>query len=796
MRTLATALLLTLLCSASAGAQTVRGVLVDDGSERPVVGALVVLLDSAGTQRGGSLTDQAGRFLIQAPVPGRYRLRAERVGYRSALSEPLELAAGAALEHPLRAPVEAVALEGIVARAEQRRCRVRPRDGERTQQVWEEARKALASAAFAESAGRYRLVVRQHERTLDPASLQVREETARERTVDRSPFVSAPVEQLVREGYVRAAAEGSGALEYFSPDASVLLSDAFLDTHCFALRAGAGEEEGLLGLAFEPVRRGSIPDVAGVLWLDPATAELRFLEHGYTGLEVTGARLARGRVEFDRSPNGGWIVRRWWIRAPLLGREAGRPLGTRVLALRERGGEVLEITTAGGAAAIARPPTRLQGTVFDSIAGRPLAGATVFLSGTSYSVTTDSEGAFRMEDVPEGTYAAGVMHPRLDSLRVVLPLREVSLARGQAVVANIAVPSLATVLAKGCPEPPSAPGRGVLVGVVTERESGATVPGARVVLAWDDPSGAARSLSTVADQEGRYRLCDAPAGASLRISAESRLHQGEAQAIRLAAGDATRVDLQPALRARVSATARGGAAQPTEGVSVHGRVLDAASGAPVAGAVVSLDGGEGGQVTDAQGTFRLRAREAGSHVLSVQHLGYRVESGRIELAAGVNEVEVRVPPRAVEVEGITVAVLSRTEMPERARTTARHAVAGAALRELDQRGARMEDLLRGRFPLVVRQVYRGGQPMPGVCVESRRGMTTITQLNDGGSSGAGCDMIQVVLDGVLVQDPGLFLRNLSLADFDSVELLSAIEAGLRWGSRSGSGVLVLTTRKP
>ncbi|CAN5359077.1 hypothetical protein BH23GEM4_BH23GEM4_00400 [soil metagenome] len=41
---------------------------------------LVVLLDSVGTQRGRTLSSDGGSFVFALPAPGRYRVRAERIG--------------------------------------------------------------------------------------------------------------------------------------------------------------------------------------------------------------------------------------------------------------------------------------------------------------------------------------------------------------------------------------------------------------------------------------------------------------------------------------------------------------------------------------------------------------------------------------------------------------------------------------------------------------------------------------------------------------------------------------------
>ena len=60
-------------------------------------------------------------------------------------------------------------------------------------------------------------------------------------------------EDLLESGFIRRVDDGG--FDYFGPDASVLLSDAFLDTHCFRLVAREDLPEAV-GLAFDPVRKG------------------------------------------------------------------------------------------------------------------------------------------------------------------------------------------------------------------------------------------------------------------------------------------------------------------------------------------------------------------------------------------------------------------------------------------------------------------------------------------------------------------------------------------------------------
>ncbi|CAA9309311.1 MAG: hypothetical protein AVDCRST_MAG68-1178, partial [uncultured Gemmatimonadetes bacterium] len=259
------------------GAQAVRGVVVEQSGTTPVAGALVSLVDAAGKVRAEVLTDAAGRYLLRAPSAGTYRLRTDRVGYRSATASAVELADGATVERTLRASAEHVQLEALVATAERRRCTVRPTEGAETATLWDEARKALASTGQSGRQYPLRYEIRRTTREVDADTRIVRNEQTRMQSGYRvNPFVSAPAEQLAERGYVQARGD---TLVFYGPDAAVLLSDVFLDTHCFRVQPPSREHEGMVGLAFEAVEGRSLPEVQGVLWMDRRTAELRVLEY-------------------------------------------------------------------------------------------------------------------------------------------------------------------------------------------------------------------------------------------------------------------------------------------------------------------------------------------------------------------------------------------------------------------------------------------------------------------------------------------------------------------------------------
>lgn len=341
----------TLLTTAPAAGQSIEGRMVEAGTGEAVAGASVMLLDASGRRVDFSLTGADGAFRLVAPAPGTFRIGYQRIGYQGGESRAFELGADEVASHRLEAPVQPLTLPTIEAVTE-RRCAVRPAEGDAASKIWEEVRKALEATEWTERRGALRFTLRTWERRLDPGTLAVVEEATRlrERAVRASPWVAEDPEALVREGFVRGDGE---QFHYYSPDASTLLSDAFLDTHCFRAVPPPAEEPGWIGLAFEPDGGSDVADVRGVLWVDRGSSELERLDFDFVGLPPElRFDVAGGRVEFERLPAGEWIVGRWWIRMPIVGvpgpaRLFGIPMDAsrsrpRLLAVEEDGGEVVD----------------------------------------------------------------------------------------------------------------------------------------------------------------------------------------------------------------------------------------------------------------------------------------------------------------------------------------------------------------------------------------------------------------------------------------------------------------------
>ncbi|MGQ0561741.1 MAG: carboxypeptidase regulatory-like domain-containing protein [Gemmatimonadota bacterium] len=499
-------LLIAGLCgAAAAGAQHVRGRVAESESGTPLNGAFVVLIDSSGVQRSGTLSDQRGDFVLRAPSAGRYRLRVELIGHESLLSRWLEVPASGPVVMDVTLAVAAIELEAVMAEGD-RRCTVRPEAGEQAARLWEEVRKALTVTSWTEQQRIIEFRTRVFERELSLPALSMVWEGVRSGFTQVRPYTAVSPDSLAVYGFVRTVTPDS--VLYYGPDAEVLISDAFLDAHCFQARRGKNDAEGLIGLAFEPARRSKLPDISGTLWLEPATGELKYIEYGYTGvdpdLNVPGVG---GRTYFRRLPNGAWIVDRWYIRLPIPRRTFDGTLAA--AALLEAGGEIVDVKIAG----TAMPKSHISGIVYDSIGQAPLGRALVYLSGTAHSAVADSLGRFEITDVSSGVYTVAFSHPVLDSLPAMPVPRRITIEAPEDASVELAVPHMETLLRRACPAADSA----TIVFGQLQPGWDATI-GEEIVLATYRSGNRWHEQKATPDASGRYVLCGLPSSAMIALT--------------------------------------------------------------------------------------------------------------------------------------------------------------------------------------------------------------------------------------------------------------------------------------
>jgi hypothetical protein len=512
-----------------AAGQIVRGTAREAESGRAIESGVVTLLDEGGAPVRAVLTDSLGEFAVRAPAAGAYRLRFERLGFRPMTSDRFTLDEGETESRTLRAEIVTVSLERIVV-TDRPRCRILREADTLTARVWSAVRSVLASTVAAES-GLFPVTIERYERDYDYRRSMVTSERKWTSTgPSAAPFVAISARELERDGFVRRDGD---TVSFYAPDARTLIAEEFLRTHCFKVRDERAER-GRVGLDIEPVPRRTLPEIKGTLWLDAATGELRRLEFVFVNLPAYVSREdADGWVEFRRLPRGAWIVDRWALRLPLVGRVPpasvyGAPVPTAGEVGGNRTGQLLGIHEEGGRIVSLEPqrprtPSAPAVTVavrgfVRTAAGQPVVGARAFLSGTGHSSVTDREGAFAMLDVAPARYRLSFTHPRFDTLGIVGPVVEVDASgSGQYVLTMPTDDEIARQVCASTKTDPTSSLVTLLYGYVRDGSSPAVVPNATVTAAWRlallrGPTVFVRnqSLEAQSDASGRYQLCGVP----------------------------------------------------------------------------------------------------------------------------------------------------------------------------------------------------------------------------------------------------------------------------------------------
>ena len=530
------------LTARAGGAQTVSGTVVLPDSVTPVAGVIVVVNDVRGTPVARGLTTERGAFSIRVPAGGPYSLRLLRIGYRPTQGPTVTVSASTTESVRVVFAADAIRLSAINVR-ERETCRVSADTGFAVAALWEEARKAMLTTQLGGAGPPLVAEWVEYDRDLDSTARIVRRQRVRtSRNPTTHAFRSLSADLLAARGYV---VEDSTGTTYYAPDADVLLSESFAATHCFRLEAPRNVTVPVIGVSFQPTRdRRSQREIEGTLWIDRATAELRTMEFRYTNLpDATEPARPGGTVEFLRLDDGRWLVSRWSLRMPQLQAPERSPaVGARQVILGRRGPTLHGVQVTGGE--VTRVDRRdsvvyraagmrivVQVVAQDTLLSA--SSASLVLDGTDYTATADRSGRVDLAPVLPGRYRARVQTSLMDSLGLPPVVREVE-ARADTHVDSLTLPSARDALLKACPRDSVRHGEALLRGRVRDERARA-VQNAAVVVTWQTNVaivGAAdadhlrwteRTIGTLSDDSGLWRLCGVPRGPELvvRVVADS-----------------------------------------------------------------------------------------------------------------------------------------------------------------------------------------------------------------------------------------------------------------------------------
>ena len=274
---------------------------------------------------------------------------------------------------------------------------------------------------------------------------------------------------------------------------------------------------------------------------------------------------------------------------------------------------------------VARPDT-VRGVAYDSLSGRPLAGAFLTAEPGGETTVADSAGTFVLVSArPVRRLVA--FHDHADQLgfgelAAVRPDSAAPWAR-----AMVAIPGIATVWNRLC-APARRPGGlmgGIVFGTVTAADRRTRVGGIGLVLQWEsmrslvDSVPRLEQLATRTDSLGSFVFCGVQDFGPAAVVASSSAWRSDNVLVPADPSSLRRVDLIVGPVSGPGATA-----------TVQGRVVDE-TGAYLPAATVSIGGFPTEILSGPNGRFTLPNVPTGSRMIAARRLGYRSADQRLDL---------------------------------------------------------------------------------------------------------------------------------------------------------------------
>ena len=239
---------------------------------------------------------------------------------------------------------------------------------------------------------------------------------------------------------------------------------------------------------------------------------------------------------------------------------------------------------------------------------------------------------------------------------------------------------------------------------------------------------------------------------------------------------------------------------------VRGRITDAATGAPLVGVAVRIDGTAVGALTGEDGTYTITGAPAGARVLTTRRLGYAPQRLAVTVPdAGDVTRDFALGKVATTLNDVVVTALGQTAQ-QRSLGTAQQSVQGAAIAETQREN--FVNALQGRIA-GVNVTSTSGVPGASSSI-TIRGISSISSSNQPLMIIDGLPMDNKTLNtGVLAADApgsvtafsnrGLDFTNraadVNPEDIESMTVLKGPEAAALYGIDAANGAIVITTKR-
>jgi Carboxypeptidase regulatory-like domain/TonB-dependent Receptor Plug Domain len=433
--------------------------------------------------------------------------------------------------------------------------------------------------------------------------------------------------------------------------------------------------------------------------------------------------------------------------------------------------------------------TRIVGTVWDSVAMRPLGAAVVRMvrvdnPAVGISATTTVAGRFAFDSVPNGAWLATFLHPLLDSLRIEPGILRIDISEPGEVRMPMSTPSPRSMITASC-RAVLTPEFGMIAGEVRRVDDDTPLTNAMVFVEWPEwvlqrgrMATEMRRLTSRTDSAGRYALCGVPAGSSLRTIAWHGADTTGAIEVPVPEAGFALQDFLIGTSERITVRLDSSATPATSGGAAAARPATAATArrgkAVVRGFVRTLDGrpianaivrvlGSGSQVRSAgDGAYTVTDAASGTQSLEARAIGYAPYRMPVTLRNGESEpITLRLAIQRVQLD--TVRVVAGKSLAPEVRAIERRMNTGVGT-ILD--GA----TIRERSTLFVTDAVRG---MAGVTVSKAAGNgQEILMRRVGGTDGSYC-VANIVVDGLRM--PPSASANATIDDYVNLSDVTAME---------------------
>ena len=239
---------------------------------------------------------------------------------------------------------------------------------------------------------------------------------------------------------------------------------------------------------------------------------------------------------------------------------------------------------------------------------------------------------------------------------------------------------------------------------------------------------------------------------------------------------------------------------------IRGRITDAATGQPLTGVAIRVDGTAIGALTGADGTYTITGAPTGSRVLSTRRLGYAPQRAAVSVPeTGDVAHDFALGKVATTLNDVVVTALGQTTQ-QRSLGTAQQSVRGEAIAETQREN--FVNALQGRIAGVDVTSTSG---VPGASSSiTIRGISSISSSNQPLMIIDGLPMDNRTLNtGLLASDaPGSLTAfsnrgvdftnraaDLNPDDIESLTVLKGPEAAALYGIDAANGAIVITTKR-